>query len=226
MNTDVYARVMQRILAELEQGERPWMKRTPPARSPAPALQWRALRRDQRAHALGRSHERGYSAPIWMTFRQARELGGHVRKGEHGSLVVYASRVPRTERDAATGEDVEREIPFMKGYTVFNVEQIDALPAQYYAMAQAPLLAPAQRLARLEAFFTATGPTSATAATGHSMPPPPTMCRCPPLNSSATRKAITPRWPIPARPPALPCPGLRAGCGTGCRITPRRTDRR
>jgi antirestriction protein ArdC len=38
-----------------------------------------------------------------MTFRQARELGGHVRKSEHGSLVVYASRVTRTERDAATG---------------------------------------------------------------------------------------------------------------------------
>jgi len=45
----------------------------------------------------------------------------------------------------------------MKGYTVFNVEQIEALPSQYYAMAQAPLLAPTQRLARLEAFFTATG---------------------------------------------------------------------
>ena len=32
---------------------------------------------------------------------------------------------------------MEREIPFMKGYTVFNVEQIDGLPAQYYAQAGA-----------------------------------------------------------------------------------------
>jgi antirestriction protein ArdC len=36
--------------------------------------------------------ERGYSAPIWMTFKQAQELGAHVRKGEKGTLVVYASK--------------------------------------------------------------------------------------------------------------------------------------
>jgi antirestriction protein ArdC len=40
---------------------------------------------------------KGYSAPIWMTFRQALELEAHVRKGEHGSLVVYASSISRTE---------------------------------------------------------------------------------------------------------------------------------
>ena len=39
----------------------------------------------------------GYSAPIWMTFRQAKELGAHVRKGEKGELVVYANTITRTE---------------------------------------------------------------------------------------------------------------------------------
>ncbi len=72
---------------------------------------------------------KGYAAPIWMTFRQAQELGAHVRKGEKGSLVVYADRHPQTETDETTGEEHEREIPFMKGYTVFNVEQIEGLPA-------------------------------------------------------------------------------------------------
>ena len=67
-----------------------------------------------------------------MTFKQALELGAHVRKGETGSLVVYADRITRTETDEK-GEDAEREIPFMKGYTVFNVEQIDGLPAHYTA---------------------------------------------------------------------------------------------
>jgi len=42
----------------------------------------------------------GYSAPIWMSFRQAKELGANVRKGEHGELVVYANTVTRTEQDA------------------------------------------------------------------------------------------------------------------------------
>jgi antirestriction protein ArdC len=50
-----------------------------------------------------------------MTFRQALELNAHVRKGEMGSLVVYANSITRTEHDGATGEDTEREIPFLKG---------------------------------------------------------------------------------------------------------------
>lgn len=75
--------------------------------------------------------EKGYSAPVWMTFKQAQELEAHVRKGERGSLVVYASTLHRTETDEASGEEMERDIPYMKGYTVFNVEQIDGLPEQY-----------------------------------------------------------------------------------------------
>jgi antirestriction protein ArdC len=47
-----------------------------------------------------------------MTFRQAIELDAHVRKGEKGSLVVYANNMTRSERDDKTGEDVEHEIPY------------------------------------------------------------------------------------------------------------------
>ena len=56
---------------------------------------------------------RGFVSPIWMTFRQAIELGGHVRKGETGSMVVYANRVAKTETDE-NGDEVEREIAFLK----------------------------------------------------------------------------------------------------------------
>jgi antirestriction protein ArdC len=73
-----------------------------------------------------------------MTFKQALELGANVRKGEHGSLVVYANTVTKTETNDK-GEDEEREIPFLKGYTVFNVEQIENLPAHYYAKPENPL---------------------------------------------------------------------------------------
>jgi antirestriction protein ArdC len=77
--------------------------------------------------------EKGYAAPVWMTYRQATELKANLRKGEHGSLVVYADEIIRIETDAATGEEAERAIPFMKGYTVFNAEQIDGLPEHYNA---------------------------------------------------------------------------------------------
>jgi antirestriction protein ArdC len=85
--------------------------------------------------------EKGDAAPVWLTFKQATELKAIVRKGEHGSLVVYADKIIRTETDAATGEDAERAIPFMKGYTVFNVEQIDGLPEQFFP-SLLPALAP------------------------------------------------------------------------------------
>jgi antirestriction protein ArdC len=104
----------------------------------------------------GAAMERGYAAPIWMTFKQALELGGAVRKGERGSQVVFASKVTRSETDAETGEESERDIPFLKGYTVFNVEQIDGLPEHFHAPA-APRLDPVQRIARADAFFAATG---------------------------------------------------------------------
>ena len=96
--------------------------------------------------------EKGFAAPIWMTFKQALELGGHVRKGEKGSLVVYASSFTKTETDEATGEDSERDIPFLKGYTVFNVEQVEGLPANFYAPAP-PVLDPVQRIEHAEEFL-------------------------------------------------------------------------
>ena len=54
---------------------------------------------------------KGYSAPIWMTFRQALELNAHVRKGERGSTVVYASKFTRSGTDSETGEDSARNHP-------------------------------------------------------------------------------------------------------------------
>ena len=103
----------------------------------------------------GAALENGFTAARWMTFKQAIELGGCVGKGEHGSLVVYADRITRTEQNDK-GEDVEHEIPFMKGYTVFNVEQIVGLPESFYERPAAPAPA-ADRHAQAEAFIAATG---------------------------------------------------------------------
>ncbi len=60
---------------------------------------------------------------MWMTFKQALELGAAVRKGEIGSTVVLT----KSEADGDGGE-VDREIPFLKAYSVFNVERIEGLP--------------------------------------------------------------------------------------------------
>lgn len=156
MKADVYERITSRIVAELEQGVRPWLK--PWNAEHAAGRITRPLRFNGQPYQginvlmlWGESVAKGYAAPIWLTFKQASELGAHVRKGEHGSLVVYADRIRRTERD----EEAEREIPFLKGYTVFNVEQVEGLPAHFYAVAE-PRLDPVQRIERADRFFAAT----------------------------------------------------------------------
>jgi antirestriction protein ArdC len=163
MNSDIYQRVTAQIVASLEQGVRPWLK--PWNAEHAAGRITRPLRGNgvpyQGINVLmlwGAAVERGYAAPIWMTFKQALELGGCVRKGEKGSQVVYASTFSRTETDGDSGEESERDIPFLKGYTVFNVEQIDGLPAHFTAPAE-PRLDPVQRIAQAEGFFSATGAT-------------------------------------------------------------------
>jgi antirestriction protein ArdC len=47
--------------------------------------------------------EKYYASPVWMTFKQALGLKANVRKGEHGSLVVYADKIIRSDTDSATG---------------------------------------------------------------------------------------------------------------------------
>lgn len=158
---DIYQRVTDQIVAELEKGVRPWLK--PWNADHAAGRITRPLRANGIAYRginvlmlWAAATERGYSAPLWLTYKQVQELGGQVRKGEKGSLVVYANTITKTETDETSGEDVEREIPFMKGYTVFNAEQVDGLPAHFYAVQQ-PALDPVARIEKAEAFFAATG---------------------------------------------------------------------
>jgi N-terminal domain of anti-restriction factor ArdC len=119
---------------------------------------------------------RGYACPIWLTYKQAQELGAQVRKGEHGELVVYANRITRTET-AATGEETEREIPFLKGYTVFNAEQIDKLPPHFTTPA-APTLDPVARITHAESFFANTKADIRHGGNQAYFAISPTACRC------------------------------------------------
>ena len=160
---DVYTRVTNRIIADLEKGVRPWMK--PWSGGNAEGRIILPLRHNGLTYRginilmlWGAAIERGYSNPTWMSYRQAQELGGQVRKGEKGSLVVYANTITKTEENEE-GQEEERSIPYMKGYTVFNVEQIDGLPAQYAANPEAVTTPVAQRIEHADRFFDATGAT-------------------------------------------------------------------
>lgn len=159
--TDLYTRITSRIIADLEQGVRPWHR--PWSISHTAGRITRPLRHNgipyQGINVVmlwSASVLKGYARPLWLTFKQTLELGGNVRKGERGELVVYADRITRTATDTK-GEEVEKSVPFLKGYTVFNAEQCYGLPAHYTTRAEAPALPLAQRIDAADRFFTATG---------------------------------------------------------------------
>jgi hypothetical protein len=77
------------------------------------------------------TQERGYTSPYWMTYKQAQEMGAQVREGEKSALVVYAGAIERTDTDE-DGEEIEKRIPFMRGYAMFCADQIDGLADHYY----------------------------------------------------------------------------------------------
>jgi antirestriction protein ArdC len=135
-NVDVYTRITNRIVADLEQGARPWLK--PWNAQHAAGRIARPLRHNSTPYRginvlvlWAEAETHGYACPLWMTYRQAPDLGALVCKG---------------------GQLVEQEILFMKGNTVFNCEQIEGLAPQYYAMAQ-PRTKKIERIDRAESFF-------------------------------------------------------------------------
>jgi antirestriction protein ArdC len=155
---NVYDRITSDIVAKLEAGVRPWHQPWNAAHAAGGIS--RPLRNNGKPYQginilvlWVTAMDKGYSCPIWLTFNQAKEAGGFVKKGEKGTTVVYASTFEKT--DTGTGEETTEKIPFLKAYTVFNAEQVEGLPGHYYARAEAQKNL-ADRLAHAESFFAAT----------------------------------------------------------------------
>ena len=157
---DIHARITETIVADLEKGVRPWMK--PWSARGLEGRITRPLRHTGEPYTginvlllWSESLARGFEAPLWMTYRQASQIGAQVRKGETGATVVYASRFTKTETDSR-GDKVERDIPFLKTYTVFNCDQIDGLPDHYYHRPDR-IIDPVSRIELADRFFENTG---------------------------------------------------------------------
>jgi antirestriction protein ArdC len=120
-HASVYEIVTGRILAELEKGQVPWRK---PWRTLPPAnLISKKPYRGINVFLLALT---GYGSQYWLTYRQARALGGNVRKGEHGTKIVFW-KFDTYETETADGESEERKSAFLRYYTVFNLEQTEGL---------------------------------------------------------------------------------------------------
>jgi len=160
---NLYDEITDKIIAELEAGRVPWVQPwgTSAAKAPLGLPRNAATSRSYSGINVlilwGAVIEHGFPGQGWLTFRQALSLGGHVRKGERGTTVVYADRfTPEDEKRRAfeAGEEAQA-IPFLKRFTVFNTAQCDDLPEDIEATAPPP--PPGMIEPQVEALIKATG---------------------------------------------------------------------
>ena len=120
MNIQAYERITDRITALLERGTVPWHK------------PWKAKTGWPRNYVSNKPYRginvfllsaMSYESPCWLTFLQATQLGGSVRKGEKSCPVVFWK--PMKIADEKSGE--EKKIPLLRIYHVFNAAQCDGL---------------------------------------------------------------------------------------------------
>lgn len=159
----LYEEITCKIIAELEAGRLPWVQPWGSAgvraslAMPKNAETGRAYSGINVLILWGAVVEHGFECQSWLTFRQALSLGGHARKGEKGTTVVYADRfIPDDERRRARGTGEEPQaIPFLKRFTVFNVAQCEDLPES--VTAAAPPVEENLILPQVDALIRATG---------------------------------------------------------------------
>lgn len=153
---DIAAEITNLIIAKLEEGLPPWSRpwRTDGAGGRPRRHCGTPYTGINTLFLWAMADARGFRSSYWMTYRQAGALGGQVRRGETGSISVYYSAIKRTETDPRTGQEAERNIRFLRHYTVFNADQIDGLPSHYYAPQRPPApVIPSARQAAIDAFF-------------------------------------------------------------------------
>lgn len=120
--SNVYEIVTEQVVKALESGNVPWRK------------PWHAAT-DGPRNIVGRPYRgvnvllllaTGHGSPYWLTFKQASERGGRIRKGEHGSIVVFWKTSQVREKDA-DGNTVVKTIPILRYYRVWNLEQVEGI---------------------------------------------------------------------------------------------------
>lgn len=129
---DIYTTITNRIIELMEGGLTQWRKTwTAQAAKGLPynASTGVAYSGVNTILLWSEQQERGYTIPRWLTYVQAKKLGGQVRKGEKGTAGLFFSVVTTKE---SKGSEEEKTYPMAKQFTVFNVAQIDGLPEHLY----------------------------------------------------------------------------------------------
>jgi len=129
---DLYQKVTDAIVAELEKGVAPWVRPwatldTRFGGGPFNGCTERGYRGINVWLLLITAMKKGYQDSRWFTFRQAQSLGAHVKKGEKSTMVIFWKQHRIQETATKSGEQEEKKIPFLRAYAVFNAEQCEGL---------------------------------------------------------------------------------------------------
>jgi antirestriction protein ArdC len=116
----IYEQITDRVIVLLEKGTVPWRK---PWTTQAGFPRNLVTKKPYRGINVFLLHAMSYESPYWLTYRQAQELGGNVRKGEKACPVVFWKQLE--VEDKKTGET--EKIPMLRFYYVFNASQCDGL---------------------------------------------------------------------------------------------------
>lgn len=154
---DIYARVTDKIIADLEKGELTW--RMPWSSANLAGQVMFPLRWNDVAYSgintiilWATAVEQGFTSPYWMTYKQAESMKAHVKKGEKGTIVVYADKFTKEEQKA-DGTVEKQQIPFLKQYVVFNASQIEGLSDDFYKTITPEVVNQSERIDTIEKFF-------------------------------------------------------------------------
>lgn len=150
------ARITNAIIERLEAGTKPWVK------------PWRGVKVTRPLRACGIPYQGmnvfwlwlvadmcGFASPYWMTFNQAKTLGGRVRKGEKSTIAILFKSYTKEVEAPDTGEKSDEARRVLKAYPVFNADQVEGLPEHFHLAATLELVEPEGRQAELDAFFAA-----------------------------------------------------------------------
>ena len=120
----IYEMVTDEIIKKLEQGVVPWKQPWTGGTSRVPYnYKTKKAYRGINVLLLGLS---GHNSRYWMSFKQAQEFGGKVKKGEKGHLCVFWKIITKEEENE-NGERIEKTIPLLRYYKVFNLDQVEGI---------------------------------------------------------------------------------------------------
>lgn len=132
---DVHAEIANRLADQMAKGAAPWLK---PWNStarfsgmPRNAVSKRAYSGINVLILWIEAAERGFTSSEWLTFKQAKELGGNIKKGAKSVEIVFYKKLSFTEINEQTGEEEERNPLLLKTFRVFNLDEVENLPDTY-----------------------------------------------------------------------------------------------